>query len=86
MENVDDQGCCGHPTRKRAVNQPALPANPAIGDGESLLFMGSGRMELTQNPSGLRYIVAEHRRKFVADKRDVDGLLTLRRIIRAPSG
>jgi len=72
--------CCGQP-RSRRKARPApepLPANPAVSGGVAMVYLGSGLREVQGSGSGLRYVVAGHRRQFRAQPGDVDGLLRSR--------
>jgi hypothetical protein len=83
--NVDQKsGCCGHPNSQRIRVRPVLPINPTVKNGVSLLFMGSGTVELAGSVSGNRYTVSENRRKFLAEIEDLENLLERTEIIRSP--
>jgi hypothetical protein len=43
-----------------------------------MVYLGSGLREVQGSGSGLRYVVAGHRRQFRAEPGDVDGLLRSR--------
>lgn len=72
--------CCGQP-RSRRRSRPApepLPANPTVGGGVALVYLGSGLRDVEGSSSGLHYFVAGHRRHFRAEPGDVDALLRSR--------
>jgi len=73
-------GCCGQPgSRRKARPSPEpLPANPTPTGGVAMIYLGSGRREVQGSGSGLRYVVADHRRQFRAEPSDVDDLLRRR--------
>jgi hypothetical protein len=78
-------GCCGQPVRvRRLPSAGQLPSNPRIAKGVRLLYLGSGLRELRGTESGLVYHVADHRRDFVADRSDVNGLLRNQFVILRP--
>lgn len=73
-------GCCGQPQRRRSMGptREPLPANPSPIRGVAMIYLGSGRRVIEGLGSGLRYFVADHRRHFRAEPRDVDDLLRRR--------
>jgi hypothetical protein len=81
-------GCCGQPARRRArkaAPEENLPENPAIDrGGVRLLYLGAGRRDFQGAQTGLRYVVSDHRRAFVAHPDDAGGLLRDRFVIEAP--
>jgi hypothetical protein len=79
-------GCCGQPGPRIKIRKETepLPANPDIGDeGVPLLYLGAGRKEL-RGAESRTYIVADHRRGFVAHSDDVRTLLRNRFVILEP--
>jgi hypothetical protein len=79
-------GCCGQPARRRTRKAPEenLPENPSVNGGVQLLYLGAGRRELEGAQTGLRYVVSDHRRAFVAHPDDARALLRDRFVIEAP--
>jgi hypothetical protein len=80
-------GCCGQPSARRiAVAREAerLPRNPTVSGGVRLLYLGSGRRDLSGSNSGLTYVVSEQRRKFVVHRDDAPALLKRRFVILEP--
>jgi hypothetical protein len=80
-------GCCGQPGPRRITikkHVEPLPANPDVGsDGVPLLYLGVGRKEL-RGAETRTYVVADHRRGFVAHSNDVRTLLRNRFVILEP--
>jgi hypothetical protein len=74
------EACCGQPgSRRRSRPAPEpLPANPTPAGGVAMVYLGSGLREVQGSSSGLRYVVAGHRRHFRAEPSDVEGLLRSR--------
>ena len=82
-------GCCGQPAPRRrrrtaAQETEALPGNPEVPGGVTLLYLGSGRKDLSGSGSGLTYAVSDRRRHFVAHPDDAPALLKNRFVILAP--
>ena len=80
------ESCCGQLGKKRAKRPPPakLPDNPNPKDGRPLIYVGSGFLEVKGAESGLTYTLADYRRHFRADARDVKNLLKSRDFILPP--
>ena len=80
------EGCCGQLGKNRA-RRPApakLPDNPNPPGGVRVIYVGAGYVEVNGAASGLTYILADHRRHFLAHPTDVDKLLSSRDFILPP--
>lgn len=80
------RGCCGETPMTRPAKKPeeTLPDNPAVEGGVSLLYLGAGRRDFDGAQTGLRYVVSDRRRSFLAHPDDVRALLRNRFVINAP--
>jgi hypothetical protein len=79
--------CCGQrsrPRRLRPADDEALPSNPKIPGGKSMLYLGWGRRNLKGKVTGKTYYVSNSRRKFTVDAADVPSIRS-REVIEKPT-
>jgi hypothetical protein len=83
---MKDRSCCGgfmHGKKKTIIIE-ALPPNPIVSRGVTILYLGAGIKEITGGGSGTKYYVSNHHRQLKVFPEDAEVILRKPYFIRKP--